>query len=115
MQRTNVMELKPTKSQIKILDEMMLLSSSVYNMVNYEYLDEYFVNTFVNTFLREVNTMNTLRVNNYFLLKKYSIIRSIVRVCVCICLKSIHSIHQQIQSIHDSIQRVFINSFIRGF
>ena len=32
MQRTNVVELKPSKSQTKILEEMMLLSSSVYNM-----------------------------------------------------------------------------------
>jgi putative transposase len=36
MQRTNVVELKPSKRQAKILHECMLLSSCVYNMTNYE-------------------------------------------------------------------------------
>jgi transposase len=36
MQRTNVVELKPSKRQAKILRECMLLSSCVYNMANYE-------------------------------------------------------------------------------
>jgi len=36
MQRTNIIELKPTKKQKKILQECMLLSSCVYNMANYE-------------------------------------------------------------------------------
>lgn len=36
MQRTNIIELKPSKRQAKILRECMLLSSCVYNMTNYE-------------------------------------------------------------------------------
>jgi putative transposase len=35
MQRTNIVELKPSKLQKKILKQMMLLSSSVYNQANY--------------------------------------------------------------------------------
>jgi putative transposase len=42
MQRTNVVELKPSKRQIKILREMMLLSSCVYNMANYEVRQSFF-------------------------------------------------------------------------
>jgi len=85
-----------------------------FNNRDYEYFDEYFVNTFVNTFLRGMNTMNTLTVNNYFLLKKYSIIRSIVSKSLYTCSKSIHSIHQLIESIHDSIHFVFMSVFIFG-
>jgi len=36
MQRTNIIELKPNKIQTKIIKEMMLLSSCVYNITNYE-------------------------------------------------------------------------------
>jgi putative transposase len=36
MQRTNIVELKPNKTQKNILKEMMLLSSCVYNMANYQ-------------------------------------------------------------------------------
>lgn len=36
MQRTNVIQLKPNKFQVKILKEMMYLSSCVYNITNYE-------------------------------------------------------------------------------
>lgn len=36
MRRTNILELKPTSKQRQILKEMMLLSSCIYNMANYE-------------------------------------------------------------------------------
>lgn len=36
MQRTNIVELKPNKIQKNIFKEMMLLSSCIYNMANYE-------------------------------------------------------------------------------
>lgn len=42
MQRTNVVELKPSKRQKKILQEMMLLSSCVYNMANFEVRQSFF-------------------------------------------------------------------------
>ncbi len=42
IQRTNVVELKPTKAQKKILRECMLLSSCVYNMANYEVRQRFF-------------------------------------------------------------------------
>jgi len=42
MKRTNVVELKPNKLQKKVLKEMMLLSSSVYNMANYEVRQAFF-------------------------------------------------------------------------
>lgn len=42
MQRTNVIELKPSKKQTKILRECMLLSSCVYNMANYEVRQSFF-------------------------------------------------------------------------
>lgn len=42
MQRTNIIELKPNKIQKKILKEMMVLSSCVYNMVNYEVRQSFF-------------------------------------------------------------------------
>lgn len=42
MQRTNVVELKPLPKQRRILKEMMLLSSSVYNMANYEARQAFF-------------------------------------------------------------------------
>ena len=95
-------------------------------IIHNEYHDEYFVNAFVNTFLREMNTLNTLRVNSYFLLKIQNItllvklfIFNIINnkrksTCLCVCLQSIHCIHQQIQSIHDSIHKVFIEPFIFG-
>jgi putative transposase len=42
MQRTNVVELTPTPKQRRILQEMMLLSSCVYNMANYEARQAFF-------------------------------------------------------------------------
>jgi len=98
-------------------------------MMVYEYFYEYFMNTFMNTFLRGMNTFDTLRVYNYFLLKKKNkvyinqlrwLIYIIymtglkVRVCVCVCHGSIHSIHQQIQSIGKSIHQVYIQPYIFG-
>jgi hypothetical protein len=58
-----------------------------------EYLCEYFVNTFAYTFLLLVYTVNTLRVNNYFIIKKISKYLSIY-------IESIHCIHVKIESIH---------------
>ena len=42
MQRTNIIQLKPTSRQKIILKEMMLLSSCVYNMTNYEIRQQFF-------------------------------------------------------------------------
>lgn len=42
MRRTNIIELKPSKKQKKILDECMLLSSCVYNLANYEMRQSFF-------------------------------------------------------------------------
>lgn len=42
MQRTNIIELKPSKQQEKILKELMLLSSCVYNMANYTVRNQFF-------------------------------------------------------------------------
>lgn len=44
MQRTNVIELKPSKKQAKILKECMLLSSCVYNSANYIVRHQFFAN-----------------------------------------------------------------------
>lgn len=44
MQRTNIIELNPNKTQKKILQECMLLSSCVYNMANYEVRQSFFKN-----------------------------------------------------------------------
>jgi len=73
---------------------------------------ECFVNALVNAFLREVNTMNAFWLFNPLYVKiryypKYTTSRK--RVC---SLKSIHSIHQQRQSIHKSIHKAFIQTFI---
>jgi len=42
MQRTNIIQLKPTKIQKKILKELMLLSSCVYNQANYIIRQQFF-------------------------------------------------------------------------
>lgn len=42
MQRTNIVELKPSKKQSKILKECMLLSSCVYNIANYKIRQQIF-------------------------------------------------------------------------
>jgi hypothetical protein len=42
MQRTNVVQLMPSKRQRKVLRECMLLSSCVYNMTNYEVRQAFF-------------------------------------------------------------------------
>ena len=42
MRRTNIIELKPNKTQKKILKECMLLSSCVYNQVNYIVRQQFF-------------------------------------------------------------------------
>jgi len=42
MQRTNIIELKPNKAQKKILKELMLLSSCVYNSTNYLIRQQFF-------------------------------------------------------------------------
>lgn len=42
MQRTNIIQLKPSKTQIKMLKEMMLLSSCVYNSTNYVIRQQFF-------------------------------------------------------------------------
>ncbi len=42
MQRTNVVELKPNKTQKKILKEMLILSSCVYNIANYNVRQAFF-------------------------------------------------------------------------
>lgn len=76
-----------------------------------EYSGECFVNTLVNAFLREVNTMNAFRLFNPFFIKnryytKYTVLRK------CVCSKSIHSIHQQRQSIHYSIHKAFTGTYM---
>jgi putative transposase len=50
MIRTNIIELKPNKEQIKILKEGMLLSSSIYNMINFEFRQAYFNNKKIPSF-----------------------------------------------------------------
>lgn len=81
--------------------------------MKYEYYYEYFMNAFMNTFLRGMNTLDTLRGYTY-LFKKNNNIRSIVRTrtLASVRAKSIHSIHQQSQSIHKTIHRVSILPFI---
>ena len=75
--------------------------------MKYEYYYGYFMNTFMNTFLRGMNTMDTLRTFTLFLIKIYSNIRSIVSILECVYTKTIHSIHQQIETIHQSIHKPF--------
>ena len=78
-----------------------------------EYFGEYLVNTLVNTFLRGMNTLDTVRVKNYFLFKKRDIDRLLfTRICLSVWRKSIHRIHQQIQSIHVCIHQVFTKAYI---
>lgn len=50
MQRTNVIELKPNKLQKKILKEMLVLSSSVYNQANYITRQCFFNNEKIHSF-----------------------------------------------------------------
>lgn len=50
MQRTNVIELTPKPWQKKVLQECMLLSSSVYNMANYQVRQEFFNGQKVSSF-----------------------------------------------------------------
>ena len=50
MQRTNVIELRPTKGQKKILKEMMCLSSCVYNMTNYIVRNQFFKKEKISSF-----------------------------------------------------------------
>ncbi len=83
--------------------------------MNYEYYYECFMNAFMNAFLRGMNALDSLRVYTYFL-KKNIHLRSIVQMYMYLSVhaKSIHSIHQQSQSIHKSIHKVFIHLFIFG-
>ena len=81
----------------------------------YVYYHEHFMNTFMNTFLRVMNTMDTLRVYTYFLIKKRDTkVWLYNRVLACICPKSLHCIHQLIGSVHKSIHKAYIQSFIFG-
>jgi len=50
MQRTNIVKLKPTKTQKKILKEMMYLSSCVYNMANYVVRNQFFNKEKISTY-----------------------------------------------------------------
>ena len=50
MQRTNVIQLRPTKGQKKILKEMMYLSSCVYNMTNYVVRNQFFKKEKISSF-----------------------------------------------------------------
>jgi len=50
MQRTNTIQLKPSKSQKKILKELMLLSSSVYNQTNFIIRQQFFKKEKVSSF-----------------------------------------------------------------
>ena len=50
MQRTNIIQLKPSKNQKKILEECMLLSSCVYNITNYKVRQQFFRKEKVSSF-----------------------------------------------------------------
>lgn len=83
--------------------------------MNYEYYYEYFMYAFMYAFLREMKQMKAFRVYTPFYIKKkdtYCTIHNIQAESVL--SKSIHLLHQQIQSIHDSIHKVFMLSFIFG-
>ena len=83
--------------------------------MNSEHFGEHLVNTLVNTFLREVNTMNTLQGDSYLYIKKKEILRSsLIRSWVCLYLQSVHCVHQQIQSVHQSVHKVFTQLYIFG-
>lgn len=50
MQRTNVVQLKPSKKQVKILKELLLLSSCVYNSANFLVRQQFFNREKVSSF-----------------------------------------------------------------
>lgn len=81
-----------------------------------EYYYEHFMNTFMNTFLRDMNTMNTFWLFNPLTIKnryytKYTTLSGRVRVYI----KSLHCVHQQSQSVHDCVHKVFIRLFMEVF
>jgi len=75
-----------------------------------EHFGEHLVNTLVNTFLREVNTMNTLQVYIHLYNKIKEILRSsLIRSCVSSYIESVHCVHQQIQSVHQVFTKCSLN------
>ena len=59
MERTNIVELKPSKLQAKILRECMLLSGCVFNMANYEARQAIFKREAVPSFFTLQQTLQT--------------------------------------------------------
>lgn len=74
MQRTNVIELKPRKTQKKVFKELMFLSSCVYNSTNYIVRQQFFKNEKISSFFDLQQQMQ--RTDDYQLLgRSYSLPR----------------------------------------
>ena len=79
-----------------------------------EHFGEHLVNTLVNTFLREVNTMNTLQGDSYHPNNKEILRSSLIRSYVCLYTQSVHCVHSLRESVHQSVHQVFTQPFIFG-
>jgi hypothetical protein len=82
---------------------------------DYEHHYEDFMNTFMNTLQRSMNTMNTFNLITLFLLIKKGVVYNIHnKKCVSIISESLHSIHLLKKSIHKSVCQVFLQIFMFG-
>lgn len=59
MRRTNTYQLYPTKEQEKVLKEMLVLSSCVFNMANYRFRQAFFKKGKIPSFYKQAEAIQT--------------------------------------------------------